>query len=124
MSWFSGLLKKAEEAEQSDPRLVKQIQSGYVYTQFHPDTPKDIVNEQEEELTFYLYEDQFGNRKFDAVDSRKGDINIKTAAKNEWLFRCETYRHTVRPWLDGRANPDIPTYESVPRRDFKKVLEG
>jgi len=118
MNWLTKYFEKP------DWRLVKEIQSGYLFTQFHHLTPKDIVNEQEEELTFYLYENQFGDRKFDAVDSRKGDINIKTASKDEWLFRCGDYRHTIRPWLDGSLNLDIPTYESIPRRDFKKVLEG
>ncbi len=117
MSWFSRLFEKA------DWRLVKEIQAGYIHYQYHKLDPEQKINESENEMTYYLYENQFGKRKFDVVDGMLGDIDIKSKeAKDSWTFRSNEYRYTIRPWLDGRTDPEIPAYESIPRRDFKRIL--
>ena len=119
MNWLTKLFEKA------DWRLVKEYQAQYVSYKFAPLEPDKKIAEREEETTYYLYEDQNGNRKFDVVDSQAGDIDIKSnAAKKTWTFRSPEYRYTIRPWLDGRHNADIPSYEQVPIDDFKSVLKG
>ncbi len=111
--------------EPSDWRLVKEIQAGYVSYKFDPLKPETKINERDQEMTYYLYEDQDGNRKFDVVDSQEGDIDVNSvAAKKTWTFRSEDYRYTIRPWMDGRHNPEIPSYEQVPVDDFKVALKG
>ena len=119
MNWFTKIFEK------SDWRLVKELQVKYIHFQYRRTTPDKKINESEEEITYYLYEDQFDNRKFDVIDGLLGDIDIDSQeAKDSYTFRSETYRHTIRPWLDGRFTPEIPTYDSIPRRDFKKALKG
>jgi hypothetical protein len=78
--------------------------------------------EQKVNINYYLYENQDGERKFDVADSMRGDNDVKKLEKDDIVFRLKMYRQTVKPWLDGRLDPDIPTYESIPRRDFKRAL--
>ena len=77
-------------------------------------------------LSYYLYENQHGKRKFDVIDTdpERGDINVKKLSKTDWVFRNKDYRHTVHPWFTGFRNPDFPTYETAPQHDFKRLLEG
>ncbi len=110
--------------ENPDWRLVKEIQSKYVHYQFRRETPDKRVNENTEEMTYYLYEDQNGNRKFDVVDSMLGDIDVNSEkAKKTYTFRSEEYRYTIRPWLDGRTDPGIPRWDKVKQHDFKRILD-
>lgn len=119
MNWFTKYFEKA------DWRLVKEIQAGYVHYEYHRLRPAERINESENEMTYYLYEDQFGNRKFDVVDNRLGDIDINSKeAKNSWTFRSDEYRYTIRPWLDGRTDPDIPRHDKIPAHDYKRLLKG
>lgn len=120
MSWWTAIF-----GEPADWRLVKEIQAGYIAYRLDPHDADKHLGESKEEVTYYLYENQYGERKFDAVDSRDGDINVDSdAAKRTWTYRSQEYRYTIRPWLDGRLDPEIPTYESMPRRDFKRALDG
>lgn len=110
--------------EKPDWRLVKEIQADYIHYQFRREAPDERVNENEHEMTYYLYEDQDGNRKFDVVDGMLGDIDVNSeAAKKTWTFRSEEYRYTIRPWLDGRTDPDIPRWDKVKQHDFKRILD-
>ena len=119
MSWYSKFFEK------SDWRLVKEIQAGYIHYQFRPRDPEKRVNESKNEMTYYLYEDQSCNRKFDVVDGMLGDIDIDSQeAKDSWTFKSDEYRYTIRPWLDGRYDPNIPTYDQVEVNDFHRRLKG
>ena len=119
MSWLTRIFTK------SDWRLVKEIQAGYVSYRLDPKNTDKHLGECKEEVTYYLYENQFGKRKFDAVDSREGDINVHSvAAKRTWTYRSQEYRYMIRPWMDGRLDPKIPSYEQVPINDFHAQLKG
>ena len=120
MNWWTKIF-----GEPADWRLCKQLDAKYqiTYTDGYglaepKKTKRGCV------ITYFLYEDQDGNRKFDIVDSEKGDINIKTLKKTDYAYRCTLYRNTIRPWLSGRFDPEIPSYEQVPVDDFKAVLKG
>ena len=118
MSWFSNFFEK------KDWRLVKELQAGFVHVQRDRKTGKR-AGETSHEVTYYLYENQFGKRKFDAVDSLHGDIDVDShTAKDTWTFRSEVFRYTIRPWLDGRHDPDIQDYEQVEVNDFHRRLKG
>ena len=119
MSWFSRLFEKA------DWRLVKEIQAGYIHYQYSKLDPEERINENSYEITYYLYENQFGKRKFDVVDGLLGNIDINSReAKESWTFRSDEYRSTIRPWLDGRHDPDIKSYDQIPVSDFQRRLKG
>lgn len=120
MSWWTKIV-----GEPADWRLCKQLDTKYVIS--YKDAFGHDVPEKSKSgcvLTYFLYEDQDGNRKFDLLDSEEGDINVKTIKKDNYAYRCALYRNTIRPWLDGRYNADIPSYEQVPVDDFKSVLKG
>lgn len=119
MSWFSDFFEKA------DWRLVKEIQAGYVSYRLDPINTDKHLGESKEEVSYYLYENQFGKRKFDAVDSREGEVNIHSvSSRTSWTFRSQEYRYTIRPWMDGRLDPKIPSYEQAPVNDFHAQLKG
>lgn len=111
MNWIIKLFEKA------DWRFVGQIKAPY-----HLQTVPKIHHT----LTYYLYEDQNGNRKIDVIDSDsdRGDLNVKSLDKTDWVFRNKHYTGVIHPWLTGFRNPDFPTYESAPRHDFKRLLKG
>ena len=118
MNWLNRFFEKA------DWRLVKELQVGYLHYQYRSSDPGKKVNEKEEEMTYYLYEDQNGNRKFDVVDGMLGDLDIDSQeAKESWTFRSPEYRHTIRPWLDGRVDPDIPRHDKVKHHDMVRLLK-
>jgi hypothetical protein len=102
--------------EPDDWRYVGKVNSPY----FYKSTGDKYV------LTYYLYENQDGKRKFDVIDSNedRGDINVNSLDKKDWVFRTKDYRHVVHPWLNGFRNPDFPTYKTAPNHDFKRLLEG
>ena len=111
--------------EPKDWRLVKEIQAGYVSYRVDPSNADKHLGECKEEISYYLYENQFGKRKFDAVDSRDGEININSvSSRRSWTFRSQEYRYTIRPWMDGRLDPTIPSYEQAPVNDFHARLKG
>lgn len=103
-----------------DWRLVKKVDEAYVIiNKTSKRTEKDNCI-----LSYYLYENQFHDRKFDVVDSEEGDLDLGRVPKSHWTFRSPTYREKIRPWLDGRLDPEIPTYEQVPKDDFQNALAG
>lgn len=77
------------------------------------------------EMSYYLYENQHGDRKIDVIDSRpgRGDLNVKKLTKTDWVFRNDDYRNVIHPWLTGFRNKKFPTYEKAPMHDFKRMLE-
>lgn len=42
----------------------------------------------------------------------------------EFALTCDAWNETVYPWLCGRFDPDIPSYESIPRKEFRDQLAG
>ena len=113
MNWWTKIF-----GEPDDWRFVGQVHSPYHY--------KNTTPGKKYSLTYYLYENQDGDRKFDVIDTDedRGDINVNSLKKTDWVFRSEQYRKIVHPWLTGFRNPDFPTYETAPQHDFKRLLEG
>jgi len=113
MSWWTDIF-----GEPDDWRFVGQIEAPYHYKTTKPP--------QKYSLTYYLYENQDGERKIDVIDSDsdRGDINVGSLRKTDWVFRSEEYRKIVHPWLGGFRNPDFPTYDKVKQRDMKRLLKG
>lgn len=113
MNWFTRLFEK------DDWRFVGKVDAHYISTD-------DLGQSTDYVLTYYLYENQHGERKFDVIDSNRnrGDLKVKRLGKNDWVFRSKNYREIVHPWLTGFRNPDFPTYESAPQHDFKRLLTG
>ena len=113
MNWFTKILGIRPKAEW---RMCKQVKTVFV--------SHDASGDVDYDLSYYLYENQYGERKFDVVDSKRGDRDVKEMQKNDITYRLLVYRETVKPWLDGRLDPEIPTYDQVPVDDFKTALKG
>lgn len=123
MSWWTTIF-----GEPADWRLCTQIDADYV-SRLQPGHPRynfNVATENETAYTYtyYLYEDQDGNRRFEVIDTQDGDLNMEKEPKNSFVYRNREFRNKIRPWLDGRVDPDIPSYEQVPVDDFKVVLKG
>lgn len=103
-----------------DWRLVKQIDQKYRV--FNSLTKKTISDGHV--LTYYLFENQFGDRKFDLVDSQKGDLNVNALPDDDYAFRCDVYMKQVHGWLKGGYDPEIPNYYSVEHKNFLDTLRG
>lgn len=114
MNWFTKLFAK------KDWRMVKQVDVGYRIKNLVTD--KDLKKDCT--LSYYLYENQFGNRIFDVVDSEEGDLDLARVDKSHFAFRNEVYRNKIKPWIDGRLDPEVPSYEQVPKDDFQNALAG
>ena len=110
MSWWTNIW-----GEPDDWRFVGKVDSPYNYKS----------SGQKHTLTYYLYENQDGGRKFDVIDTDedRGDINVDRLDKKDWVFRSKQYRNTVHPWLGGFRNPDFPTYDKVKQHDMKRLLK-
>ncbi len=113
MGWFRKFFEK------DDWRFVGQVESPYK----HQRSP--VHDWEPFELTYYLYENQHGDRKFDVIDSRphRGDLDVDELNKNDWVFRNDQYRTIIHPWMNGFRNKKFPTYEKAPMHDFKRFLE-
>lgn len=123
MNWFT---KMFTPEEKSDWCLCAQFDEEYSYTQTDRKTG-ELVDEKNQTMTFYLYEDQNGNRKFDVIDEKWGDIDLNNIKQEEklvanFIYGCTQFRNKIRPWLDGRYDPEIPDYETIPKNDFQNRL--
>lgn len=113
MNWLKRLFAK------HDWRMVKQVDVGYIIT-------NHVTGKQTDGhvLSYYLYENQFGKRIFDLVDSEEGDLVVERMDKSHFAFRNEVYRNKIKPWIDGRLDPEVPSYSQVPKDDFQNALAG
>jgi hypothetical protein len=117
MSWWTKLFGEPREADEW--RMCKQLESTYINTTYNG---RGEANERKVNINYYLYENQFGERKFDIADSLRGDYTVTSITKDDIAFRLRIYRQTVKPWLDGRTDPEVPAYEQVPVNDFQRRL--
>lgn len=122
MKWLSKLLRRRDP---DDWRMVKDLESTFVNTvhKLVSETRVEPV-ETKHYINYYLFENQYGERKFDVADSLYGDQDVSKLDKNDIVFRLKIYRKTVKPWLDGQYNPDIPSYESIKPKEFLDNLAG
>jgi hypothetical protein len=47
-----------------------------------------------------------------------------TAQTLEFAVTNKDWNNIIFPWLAGRHDPQIPTYESIPRKEFRDQLAG
>lgn len=120
MSWWTNIF--GEPREKAEWRMCKQLDATFVNTSYRIVNNEAVPIEKKHNINYYLYENQFGERKFDAADSMRGDIDITKTKKDDIAFRLRMYRQTVKPWLDGRTDPDVPAYDQVPVNDFQRRL--
>ena len=122
MSWFTELLRRRKP---NDWRMVNDLESTYVSTEHRlvSNTRIEPV-ESKHNINYYLFEYQYGERKFDVACSKQGDRNVSKMKKDDIVFRLKIYRKTVKPWLDGQYNPQIPSYESIKSKEFLDNLAG
>lgn len=114
MNYFKKIFTK------KDWRLCKKINDGYyIENKLTKEKVKDNCV-----LTYYLFENQFGARKIDVVDSEEGNLCVDTIKKDHYAFRNGIYRQTIHPWLKGLNDPKIPNYEGSKRKEFKDSLTG
>lgn len=68
------------------------------------------------ELYYYLSENGLGERKCETnASDTKGAYKIK---------KHPQYLEKIVPWIMGRYDPDIPSYESIKAKEFKDALAG
>jgi len=98
-----------------DWRLVSTLQAHYTWTD--RDNAKDTA-------FYYLKENGLGERKCDhkGTGSLDGDSLVSFAYKKR--ISHPYYLEKIIPWLEGRYDPDIPSYESIPAKEFKDNLAG
>lgn len=74
-----------------------------------------------DDIFYYLFENGLGQRKVkhEGTDKLAGDGFARTQRKTH-----PYYLSSIRPWLEGRPDPEIPTYESIKAKEFKDALAG
>ncbi len=96
-----------------DWRLVSTLNAYYTWTNY---------GGEKETLFYYLYENGLGHRKckHESAGRVSGDAQW---CINERITHPQ-YLGKIRPWLEGRFDPDIPSYESIKAKEFKDYLAG
>jgi len=75
-------------------------------------------------LYYFLYENQFSDRRFDVADTFRGDMDLSEVAKTDIVYRSEEYMTKVKPWLGGRKVTGVTSYTKAPMHDFRNKLEN
>jgi hypothetical protein len=71
-------------------------------------------------LYYHLFESNKGNRTVEFACTL--DINKEQLCEN--AKRLITYQEKIFRWVNGRVDPDIPTYNQVPEEETIAVLKG
>jgi hypothetical protein len=75
-----------------------------------------------DEIFYYLFENGLGKRKIKHEGAGKlageGGYEVRQRVTHPY------YLSEIRPWLEGRYDPDIPNYESIKVKEFKDNLAG
>lgn len=112
MGWFSKFFEK------EDWRMVGQLECPIVRSN------RIIDKEEKGVLYYYLYENQFGDRRFDVADSFRGDLELDKIPDRDIVYRSEEYLTQVKSWLGGRKVTGITSYAKAPMHDLKNRLEN
>ena len=72
-------------------------------------------------IFYYLKENGLGERK--CAHEGTGNCSGEYTGKNHRLTH-PFYLENIRPWLAGRYEPEIPSYESIKAKEFKDALAG
>ncbi len=73
-------------------------------------------------IYYYLSENGLGERKCDHDGS--GDIAGDSYHARNLRENRDIYVGTIVPWLKGRYDPNIPSYESIKAKEMKDKLAG
>ena len=76
----------------------------------------------EGEVNIYLYESDMKNRKIEYCSSFP-DASSNTVERYV-KHTCGTYRKIIYPWLAGRYDPEISSYDNASLDDAAAVLPG
>jgi hypothetical protein len=77
--------------------------------------PKDMV------YHIHCFESEKGSRKAEYLCEGK-PYNMKDT--NMWLHTTDIYQMQIYRWLNGRRDPEIPTYEQIGEEDTANFLKG
>jgi hypothetical protein len=68
----------------------------------------------------HLFESNKGNRKIEYIcDGKPLDVN-----KSTWVLSTDLYQMQIYRWLNGRRDPEIPTYDQIGEDDTANFLKG
>jgi hypothetical protein len=98
--------------KRQDWRLVKTISNPVIRKS----------TQEKGEIYYYLFESNKGKRKIEYDGTlHYDDINhlIEDTAE-----KLTIYHNTIYPWLKGRMDPDIPTYNQMPIENTANFLKG
>ncbi len=112
MNWLPKMFTKKEW------RMCATVE--LVVVEFHPLTK---TKKKEGILYYYLYENQYGDRKFDVADTIRGDMKLNDIPKSDIVYRSEEYLTKVKPWIDGRKIPGVASYDKVHHHDLVRTLK-
>lgn len=100
MNWF-----RRKKVIESDWVLVKEIEATFEWTD---------LNNIRENFFYYLYEDQFGHRRYECMSS--GSRAVDTNRQHT------TFLSIVYPWLQGKNFDNIPLRDEVKFGDKKRLV--
>jgi hypothetical protein len=70
----------------------------------------------------HCFESAKGNREVEYVlDGKKYDPH---KGDKPWILTTDLYQMQIYRWLNGRRDPEIPTYEQIPEDDTATFLRG
>ena len=75
-----------------------------------------------DEIFYYLFENGLGQRKVkhDGAGKCGGDGGYAKQQRTTHPY----YLGSIRPWLEGSYDPNIPNYESIKAKEFLDNLAG
>lgn len=90
--------------------LVKTIKTG------HPGT-SNIYH-------IHCFESSIGNRRIEFVlNGEEYDPHEKKNTR-VWILTTDLYQTQLYRWLNGRRDPEFPTYDQLPEEDTANFLKG
>ena len=100
--------------EKRDWRRVKTIEMSIIRS----------LDKESGTLYYYLYENQFGDRRMDVADTFRGDMDLNKVEKTDVVYRSSEYLEIIKPWLEGDYDPEITDYDGVKRKEMLSALKG
>jgi hypothetical protein len=129
---MKNLLKGIKQAFVSEERYLTRLSFAVNYGSdkegYHPI-----------KVHFLLFERENGERIVEVQSESVPELAGKRITRKNWasiiqehskkqpvtfLFSTEKWVDNIYPWLCGRAMPNIPAFEDVPKHDFKRALKG
>lgn len=130
-----GFWKNLFRGSKEESALVRTMSVGYSTTNNRTSKSKDHT------AFWHLHETSHGRRYvniYPNYDESGPLTKITEESMHDWkklvgnrtdtkalcfLFETVEWNKTIYPWLAGRRVPGIPTYDDVPKEDFKRALK-